>query len=167
MTTTHHVRALAVMAFAVIAICSFASVTHAQTCTLNAQCPPSKFCNIPNGASQGTCQTPPNPTPSTGQAPSRPGVGQNDEQGVTLTNPLKANSIEELLSLVLKAAVRLGTIVLILMFVWVGFLFVAARGSEENLRKAKSAFFWTVIGGLILLGAEAIARVIQATASAL
>src|SRR3989344_277553 len=60
-----------------------------------------------------------------------------------------------------------GTIILILMFVWVGFLFVAARGSEEKLRTARTAFFWTVIGGLILLGAEGIARVIQSTADTL
>ena len=82
-------------------------------------------------------------------------------------NPLKADSLEDLLSLVLKAAVRIGTIILILMFVWVGFLFVAARGSEEKLRTARTAFFWTVIGGLILLGAEGIARVIQSTADTL
>ena len=69
--------------------------------------------------------------------------------------------------LVLEAAIRIGTIILVLMFVWVGFLFVAARGNEEKLRTARMAFFWTVIGGLIILGAKGIAEVIQSTASTL
>ncbi|HEY4489493.1 MAG TPA: pilin [Candidatus Paceibacterota bacterium] len=136
------------------------SIAAAQSCTrANAAtvCTGEKVCVVPKDGQQGTCQTPPETlTGPNGQA-----------SGETLVNPLKADSLEDLLSLVLKAAVRIGTIILILMFVWVGFLFVAARGSEEKLRTARTAFFWTVIGGLILLGAEGIARVIQSTADTL
>ena len=53
------------------------------------------------------------------------------------------------------------------MIVYVGFLFVAARGNEEKIRSARDALMWTVIGGLILLGAEAISLVIQATVKTL
>ena len=49
------------------------------------------------------------------------------------------------------------------MLVYVGFLFVAARGNEEKISSARSALVWTVVGGLILLGASAISAVIQAT----
>jgi hypothetical protein len=82
-------------------------------------------------------------------------------------NPLKVCSLEALLDLVLVAVIRIGTIVLIMMLVWVGFLFVTARGNEEKLRDARRAFFWTIIGGLILLGARGLSAVIQSTANTL
>ena len=84
-----------------------------------------------------------------------------------LQNPLNAGSIPELIGVVLRAVVQLGSIVLVLALVWVGFLFVAAQGAEEKIREARSALVWTVIGGLILLGATAISAAIQATAQAL
>ena len=84
-----------------------------------------------------------------------------------LQNPLNAGSIPELIGVVLRAVVQLGSIVLVLALVWVGFLFVAAQGAEEKIREARNALVWTVIGGLILLGATAISAAIQATAQAL
>lgn len=90
-----------------------------------------------------------------------------ETSGTTLVNPLKAKDLEGLLYLLLEVAVRIGVIVLTLMLIWVGFLFVAARGNEEKLRTARTAFMWTIIGGLILLGAKGIAEVIQATATSL
>jgi hypothetical protein len=51
--------------------------------------------------------------------------------------------------------------------VYVGFQFVAAQGNEEKLRTARNALIWTIIGGAVLLGAEVIMRVIQATANSL
>lgn len=85
----------------------------------------------------------------------------------TLVNPLKVNSLEGLLGLIIDAAVQLGTIVLILALVYVGFLFVAARGSEEKIRDARRYFFWIVIGGLLVLGAKGLSEVIKSTANTL
>lgn len=87
--------------------------------------------------------------------------------GQTLVNPLKVDSLPALLNLILDAAIQLGIIVLTLAIIWVGFLFVAARGNEEKIRSARTAFMWTVIGGLILLGAKAIGEVIKSTAGTL
>jgi len=85
-----------------------------------------------------------------------------------LINPLKgACSLPDFLNLILQAVVQLGTIALIVMLVYVGFLFVIAQGKEEDLKNAKSALMWTVIGGLILLGAQAISLVIQSTVGTL
>ncbi|HEY0010435.1 MAG TPA: pilin [Candidatus Paceibacterota bacterium] len=94
-------------------------------------------------------------------------IGSEGKSDGMLTNPLKVDSIEELLDIVLKAVVRIGSIILVLALVWVGFLFVAARGNPEGVSKARTAFFWTIIGGLILLGATAISGVIQSTAKSL
>jgi hypothetical protein len=83
--------------------------------------------------------------------------------GTTLANPLKFDSLEELLTAILKAAISLGEILLVFALIFTGFKFVAASGNDEKIRSAKSALMWTVIGGLILLGATAIMTVIQAT----
>lgn len=87
--------------------------------------------------------------------------------GQTLTNPLKANDIQELLLAILRGVIQLGTILLVLALVWVGFLFVFAQGSEEKIKSARAALMWTVVGGLILLGAQGIALVITSTVNAL
>ena len=110
-----------------------------------------------------------------GDVPSAPGGlpggdanGAGDTGGNGLVNPLNSiNSLPELLTAILKGVVEIGAIFLTLMIVYVGFLFVAARGNEEKIRSARDALMWTVIGGLILLGAEAISLVIQATVKTL
>lgn len=83
---------------------------------------------------------------------------------VGLINPLnKIGSFPQLLTAILGAVVTIGSIVLVLALVYTGFLFVAAQGSEEKIRSAKGALMWTVIGGLILLGAQTIGMVIETT----
>jgi len=91
----------------------------------------------------------------------------NQASGQTLANPLKVGSLDELLTAVLKAAIQLGTVILTLALVYVGFRFVAARGNEEKIRSARTALMYTIIGGLILLGATAIQAVITSTVSSL
>lgn len=87
--------------------------------------------------------------------------------GQTLINPLKANNLEELLLAILRGVIQLGTIFLVLALVWTGFLFVYAQGAEERIKNARAALMWTVVGGLLLLGAQGIALVLQATVNAL
>lgn len=85
-----------------------------------------------------------------------------------LVNPLRGvDSFPDFLRAILGGIVDIGTIVLIMMLVYVGFLFVAARGNAEKLQSAKSALVWTVIGGLILLGATSIQLVIEGTVNSL
>lgn len=123
-------------------------------------------------------QTPRGPAPADppgrGPAPSDPpsrgtAPGDSSDGGtIKLVNPLgNIDSLEELLAAVLRAIVRIGAMILVLVLVWVGFLFVMAQGNEEKLRTARSALMWTVIGGLILLGAEAVAQIITSTVSSI
>lgn len=92
------------------------------------------------------------------------GSGKN----VTLFNPLKAGtSLSSLLSDILAFVIRIGVIVVILMIVYVGFKFVMAQGKPGEIEAAKKMLFWTLVGALILLGAQAIASAIQATVTAI
>lgn len=90
------------------------------------------------------------------------------QEGSTgLVNPLQAGSLEELVLVILGAVVELGSIALVLMLVWVGFLFVKAQGNPGDLEKARTALMNVLIGGLLLLGAGAIAAVVRATVETL
>jgi hypothetical protein len=99
-----------------------------------------------------------------------PIVNTNPSSGssVILTNPLKSGtSLESFLNDILAFVIRIGTIVVILMIVYVGYLFVIAQGKPGEIEKARAALLWTVVGALILLGSQAIAISLKATVSAI
>lgn len=82
---------------------------------------------------------------------------------IGITNPIKSNSVSQVLLAFFKILVEIGAVAVTLAIVYAGFLFVVARGNPEQLNKAKTTFFWTIIGAMILLGAQVIASVIQKT----
>ncbi|OGG93970.1 hypothetical protein A2609_02400 [Candidatus Kaiserbacteria bacterium RIFOXYD1_FULL_47_14] len=94
---------------------------------------------------------------------------------IFLINPLKGvdcssgdgNCLSAFLASILQFVVYIGSIVVIFMLIYVGYLFVVARGVPGEITKAKDALLWTVVGALILLGAQAISLGIQATVAAL
>lgn len=145
-------------------VCCDAFVGTGPQCVAGSRCPANTHPLHPTAT---------NPAPATQPAaaqPSRPAAQASNPPsggGATLENPLRAGSLPELLTIVLKAVVQIGSILLVLALVWVGFLFVMAQGAEEKIRDARGALVWTVIGGMLLLGAKAISEVIQATVQTL
>jgi hypothetical protein len=57
----------------------------------------------------------------------------------------------------------IGFFVAIFFIIYSGFLFVKARGNEQEITKAKSALTWTLVGTAVLLGAWIFATAIQGT----
>lgn len=97
----------------------------------------------------------------------QPGGG-NTSSSVTLMNPLQGGgTLEGFLNDILSFVIRIGAIVVVLMLVLVGYKFVAARGSPKEIEDARRMLLYTIIGALILLGAQAISLGIQATVQAL
>jgi len=81
------------------------------------------------------------------------------------TNPIGAGgNIGDLISAILDIVVQVGVVVVVLALIYSGFLFIVARGNEEKINKAKMTFMWTVIGAVILLGAQALSDVVCNTA---
>lgn len=108
-----------------------------------------------------------NPSPGGNQNPS-PGGNPSSGQSITLINPLGAGiDLPTLLNKILDFVVNIGAIIVVFMLVYVGFLYVTARGNETKITVAHQALLWTVVGALILLGAKAIAAGIMATTQAL
>ncbi len=90
---------------------------------------------------------------------------QGTSNATELYNPLGDNSnlmtfVNTILNLI---TTTIGPIVIILMLVYTGFQFVVAQGNSTKIEEARRMLLWTVIGALILLGAEAISLAIRAT----
>lgn len=112
-------------------------------------------------------------TQSTGTGIQTQSTGSGGKN-VTLINPLNSGDctpngdcLMAFLNKILDLVIRIGSIAVILMLVWVGYLFVVAQGNGEKIAEARHALLWTLIGALILLGAKAISFGIEATVKAL
>lgn len=110
--------------------------------------------------------TSPSPTQVTSPYPSQTTGSCSGGTGI-LCNPLNASSLQQLIQEIINVIVVLGSMFLTIMLIYVGYLFVSARGNQEKITQARTALLWTVIGGLLLLGASAIATAITNTAQSL
>jgi hypothetical protein len=92
----------------------------------------------------------------------------NPNSGV-LCNPLKPglNSVPALFEAVLAIAAQIGAIFIVVGIIYTGFLFVTARGNQEELSKAKKAFTYTIIGAILVLGAWSFSVAIKSTIDAI
>ena len=84
-----------------------------------------------------------------------------------LLNPLGDVTLTTLLERVLVLATQIGFPILVLYIVYIGFQFVQAEGNPDKLKQVRSNFFWAVVGGVILLGAQALATAIRLTVAEL
>ena len=83
--------------------------------------------------------------------------------GGGLVNPLQYGSISDFIAALLRIVATIAFPIIVLFMIYAGFLFVSARGNPDKLTEAKRIFLWTLIGALIILGAEAISIAIQRT----
>ena len=82
---------------------------------------------------------------------------------INIKNPIGPDTLIEFVEAILGIIIQIGIPVLVVMIVYVGFKFVMAQGNDGKLTEAKTAFFWTIIGAAIVLGAFVISTVIQTT----
>lgn len=87
--------------------------------------------------------------------------------GASFPNPINKANINAILTALLDFVTAVGAVLAVLFTVYAGFLFVTARGNESQLEKAKQTLFWTLVGAVIVLGAFALAEVIENTANEL
>jgi amino acid transporter len=80
---------------------------------------------------------------------------------VEICNPITSGTFTEVMKNIAETAAKIGLPIVGIFMIYAGFLFVSARGSEEQIEKAKRTFFWAVIGGALVIGAFAIATAIE------
>jgi hypothetical protein len=89
---------------------------------------------------------------------------ENKETGArAIRNPIKVNSIQDFIAEILKFIVKIGVPIVAFFIILSGFNFVTAQGNERQLETAKRGILYTVIGGILLLGAWGLAQVIGDT----
>jgi len=86
--------------------------------------------------------------------------------GVKLENPLGNKTLTQFLEEILKVIMIFAVPLIVFMIIYAGFLFVMDRGSDKNLAQAKRALLFAIIGGVLILGAQALLVVIQGTVDA-
>lgn len=95
------------------------------------------------------------------------GIGNPGCEGGTgvLPNPFKGGcSLYDLLQAVIKnILLPIGVVLAVLSFIYSGFLYVTAQGNQTKIQTAHRALLYSAIGTAVLLGAWAIAEVIQGT----
>jgi hypothetical protein len=89
--------------------------------------------------------------------------GGQTEIAINLENPLAGtiDTIPQLFQKIVEIIIKIGIPLIAMAIVYSGLLFVTARGSDEQLKKAKSALLFAVIGGLILLASWLVAEAIK------
>lgn len=80
---------------------------------------------------------------------------------LAIENPLVSETFADLIAEIAQIVAQIGIPIAVLAIIWAGFLFVSSRGSEEKITKAKTTFFWAIMGTALLLGAWAIAEAIR------
>lgn len=95
--------------------------------------------------------------------------GNNSDNNTTITldNPLgnKVNNLPSFIYMILDIVFQIGAVFAVLAIIYVGFMFVSARGDPAKLETARRAFLWTVIGIALLLGGRLVASIIGGTVS--
>ena len=84
-----------------------------------------------------------------------------------LQNPLSVCDLTSFLDAILNVVITIGGIFIVLMIVYTGFKFVYAQGKPEEIKEARTALFWTLLGALVLLGAKAISLGVAGTVQGL
>ncbi len=83
--------------------------------------------------------------------------------GPKLSNPINANSIFALLELVIDALIKIAVPVASIVIMFAGFKFIMARGSGDEITKAKELLWAALIGIALILISKVLITVLQTT----
>lgn len=78
-----------------------------------------------------------------------------------LCRPNAAPSIDIIFQQIAAFLLKYGIPFVVIFMIIAGFMFVTARGNEEQLTKAKTMLWWTIIGAAIIIGASIIVKAIE------
>lgn len=88
---------------------------------------------------------------------------QAAKKGPVFSNPLGEGNNVSVFALITALAdfvLQLLSAFVVLVIIYAGFLFVTAGGSDDKISKAKKFFMWAIIGGVVILAANAISGLI-------
>lgn len=80
---------------------------------------------------------------------------------IKLENHLKVTSLEELLVAILNIIVILAIPIIVLFIIYSGFLYVTAKGNAAQIEQATRSLTYAIVGGVLIIGAVAIAEIVK------
>lgn len=78
----------------------------------------------------------------------------------SIPNPIRACTFGMLIDDLTEIILIIGLPLAALMIIFSGFKFVTAGGNEEQIKKARQMFYWTIIGAAVIIGARVIAKAV-------
>lgn len=99
------------------------------------------------------------PTPTAPAAPTNSG-GRGD-LSYSLKNPLAFDSIQSFIVAILNVIIVIATPIVVIFIILAGFKYVTARGNATQVQEATRALTYAIIGGVLIIGAVAIAEIIK------
>ena len=96
------------------------------------------------------------PTPVT-----PPAGGGGTSLSYSLNNPLAFDSIQDFIVAVLNIFIIIATPIVVIFIILAGFKYVTARGNPADIQQATRALTYAIIGGVLIIGAVAIAEIIR------
>lgn len=84
-------------------------------------------------------------------------LGGEDGSG----NPVGINSIEDLVVAILEILIVIAIPIIVLSIIYAGFLYVTAQGNAQQIQQATRALTYSVIGGVLVIGAVAISAIVS------
>jgi multisubunit Na+/H+ antiporter MnhB subunit len=91
----------------------------------------------------------------------------DNESAGGLMNPLKADSLVDLLLAIIDILLVFALPIVILYIMYGGYLLVTAQGESGQIENGRNAILWAVVGGVIIFAAHLIIKVIQGTVTSL
>lgn len=78
----------------------------------------------------------------------------------SLSNPLKANTPQQLIGQIINAVLGLVGSLALLMFVFGGLTWMTSGGSAEKIKKGRDILVWAAIGLVVVFSAYGLVRVL-------
>lgn len=78
-----------------------------------------------------------------------------------LKSYIRVGTIEDLLVILLNLVIIIATPIVVLFIILAGFKYVTAQGNANQIQEATQALTYAVIGGVLIIGAVAIAEIIK------
>ncbi len=105
-------------------------------------------------------------TPNPGTDPEPRNEGVPGDLSYSLQNPLKFESIQDFIVAVLNVIIVIATPIIVIFIIFAGFQYVTAQGKPEAIKKATQSLTYAIIGGVLIIGAVAIAEIIKGLVTA-
>lgn len=93
--------------------------------------------------------------------------GDDVEFSFSIDSLLRFESVDDLVVGVLNVLIVFATPIIVLFIIYAGFLYVTARGNPQQIETANRAIVYAIIGAVMVIGAMALATILEGTITAL